>query len=71
MKAKIIFLLVIVAYVLTSCQSSKPDKWGGDVFANISIYHDEERSVTCWIYDGYYAGGISCIPDDQLGGRNE
>lgn len=32
---------------------------------SISIYHDDERQVTCWVYS---SAGISCLPDSQLAG---
>ncbi|WP_349487667.1 hypothetical protein [Providencia alcalifaciens] len=32
----------------------------------IDMYHDDQRQVTCYVYKSGYAGGISCIPDDQL-----
>lgn len=32
----------------------------------VTVIHDDARAVTCWVYDGYSAGGISCIPDWQL-----
>lgn len=30
----------------------------------ISVQHDSSRAVTCWITP---QGGISCLPDNQLG----
>lgn len=30
----------------------------------IDVQHDSERQVTCWITP---QGGISCLPDSQLG----
>lgn len=32
----------------------------------IDMYHDDQRYVTCYVYKSGYAGGISCIPYDQL-----
>lgn len=32
----------------------------------VTVIHDDARAVTCWVYDGFKAGGISCIPDWQL-----
>lgn len=42
-------------------------------FKNVSVFHDEVRGVTCWVfhYDvmQYSVGGISCLPDNQIGGK--
>lgn len=32
----------------------------------IRVWHDNQRSVTCWVYRGPNRGGLSCIPDSQL-----
>jgi hypothetical protein len=37
----------------------------------VTVWHDDERSVTCWVFWGFQRGGISCIPDSQLQGGNE
>jgi hypothetical protein len=38
---------------------------------DVRVVHDARRMVTCWIYSewgtGSGAGGISCLPDWQLG----
>ena len=33
---------------------------------SISVWHDNQRSVTCWVFKDYQRGGLSCIPDSQL-----
>ncbi|MFJ3121083.1 hypothetical protein ACIPI6_31655 [Pseudomonas protegens] len=33
----------------------------------ISVQHDSQRGVTCWIIEGT---GISCLPDSSLNPRN-
>lgn len=33
---------------------------------HVEVIHDNKRAVTCWIYAAGHAGGISCLPDDQL-----
>ena len=30
---------------------------------------DEKYRVTCWVYTGYKKGGISCLPEAGLHGR--
>lgn len=32
----------------------------------LTKWHDDKEGVTCYIWDGHAAGGISCIPDSQL-----
>lgn len=33
----------------------------------VSVFHDDVRGVTCWLYRGSGNwSGISCIPDSQL-----
>ncbi|MDZ5602551.1 hypothetical protein SJI00_07175 [Pseudomonas sp. RP23018S] len=32
----------------------------------VSVIHDDERNVTCWLFWSFNRGGISCIPDSQL-----
>lgn len=34
--------------------------------STVDVIHDEKRAVTCWVSDGYYSGGISCLPDSQI-----
>lgn len=40
---------------------------------NVNVYHDNDRSVTCWIYESSFVSGrgISCIPDNQLNNEVE
>lgn len=33
---------------------------------SITRFHDDEKSVTCWVYAGYQEGGIDCIPDKDI-----
>ncbi|EKT4479440.1 hypothetical protein QEL91_005191 [Pseudomonas putida] len=37
----------------------------------VSVFHDDERGATCWIFDNFNRGGISCIPDSQLQAGNQ
>lgn len=36
---------------------------------SVIVYHDVQRGVTCYVLIGGYRGGISCLPDRELGGR--
>jgi hypothetical protein len=35
----------------------------------ISVVHDNIRDVTCWVWSVDRQGGISCLPDRELGGK--
>ncbi|MEK2607834.1 hypothetical protein WLF18_01750 [Pseudomonas shirazensis] len=37
----------------------------------VTVWHDDERSVTCWVLWSSNRGGISCIPDSQLQAGND
>ncbi|NBA95545.1 hypothetical protein [Pseudomonas sp. R5(2019)] len=37
----------------------------------VTVWHDDERNVTCWLFWGFKRGGISCIPDSHLQAGNE
>lgn len=34
--------------------------------STVDVIHDDKRGVTCWVSDGFYSGGISCLPDSQI-----
>lgn len=50
-------LMIITALLLIAGQASAGEQV-------ISVQHDSSRKVTCWITP---QGGISCLPDHQLG----
>lgn len=52
-------ILAITFLFLTGCSELKEGN-------ELNIFHDNNRYVTCYVYKSGYAGGISCIPDDQL-----
>jgi len=73
-------LLLLVAFVLLAgCGGAAPaapevptantERWGIGTLQTITVFHDDKRSVTCYVFNGYSKGGISCIPDSQLKGR--
>jgi hypothetical protein len=33
---------------------------------SVTVFHDDVRGATCWLYEQGVRGGISCIPDSQL-----
>lgn len=68
---RLAILLAVMMLVLAACSK------GGEVDTatisqegladGVSVFHDEERSVTCWIFRGAIEkGGLSCIPDHLL-----
>lgn len=34
--------------------------------SGVRVFHDDERKVTCWKYEQYNRGGLSCLPDNQI-----
>lgn len=51
-------LMIAIALVLIVGQAS------ADTPFSVTVFHDDERSVTCWMYWG--KGGISCLADAQI-----
>lgn len=58
-------LTALIAISITGCS--------GDNEENVSIYHDDQRFVTCYLYNSHLSSpaGISCIPDNQLPSPHE
>lgn len=70
---RLIFVPVILVLFLLACGSgpTKTDSLlqienGINIGAGITRFHDDELSVTCWRYEGFKKGGLSCVPDHQL-----
>lgn len=61
-------LTALMAISITGCS----DISGGNK-ENVSIYHDDQRFVTCYLYNSDLSSpaGISCIPDNQLPSPDE
>lgn len=60
-------LAALAACVLLLAGCEDQSVKAGDVgVGEISVWHDSQRSVTCWIYSSVKKGGLSCIPDNQL-----
>lgn len=66
-KLCVVFALV---FMLTSCTMPEGSSSGPGLGSSITIWHDDDRNVTCWIYDAIHRGGISCLPDSQLENPN-
>lgn len=62
---KRIAALAACALLLVGC-NDQSQKVGDTAAGSIRIWHDDQRSVTCWIFGEGYRGGLSCIPDTQL-----
>ncbi len=43
----------------------------GQIPSGVTVFHDDARGATCWLYEQGVRGGISCIPDSQLQAGNE
>ena len=81
-KILIILILLIVSLSVSGCAENdsmiieivsqipnttliSEDEFGGNVYR----IHDDELNVTCYVFDKYKGGGISCIPDSQIYGK--
>lgn len=64
---------VLIAITITGCSESNIDGEGNKMSGNVNVYHDNDRNVTCWIYESSFVSGrgISCIPDNQLSNEME
>ena len=68
---KFVVLLVLVISVLSSC-ATDPITTSSEVKlltpddGVILYWHDDARSVSCWIWNNFREGGISCLPDSQV-----
>ncbi len=60
----VVFMLVaFVLFLVLACQpAARAYPKDGD----INIWHDDSRGVTCWVYKDGYAGGISCLTDEEV-----
>ena len=64
-----VFIIFLMG-ISTSCVSDWPGKSPlENSDAIVIVYHDDLRNVTCWIYDGYNAGGMVCMTDRQIEGE--
>ncbi|WP_458736987.1 hypothetical protein [Pseudomonas chlororaphis] len=53
--------LALILALLSTGASADPLPYG------VSVFHDDARGVTCWLYRGSGNwSGLSCIPDSQL-----
>lgn len=46
-----------------------PERWN-----KVIVVPDKQRSVTCWVVVGGFNGtnqAISCLPDSQVGGKDD
>ena len=62
-------IIILGAVWLFFAITSTPNNGYGDsptTAGAVSTWHDDTNKVTCWIFAGYYKGGIHCIPDWQL-----
>ena len=61
-------LIVLVMFAAAACgpipDRSQPQT-KSDAY-NISVWHDDQRQVTCWLSHVYVGNSISCLPDSQI-----
>lgn len=72
-----LFLILILILVLASCATpierngaSSEDYRISDTVGHITVWHDDVRDVTCWLYHGPAYGGIFCMTDKELVGED-
>lgn len=55
---------LIISFLLISCgtptSSGQPDI--GDSWRHITVFHDDQRGVTCWALNGT---ALDCMPDKE------
>lgn len=69
-RGRVLAVLLAVGLLGAGCSNPVPrgsDEDGATVAGSIHVWHDDERSVTCWVYARIYSGGISCLPDSEVG----
>ena len=65
-------IAIILIPILVACGGTPPEPENASkpiyssIYGEVRRFHDDEKKVTCWIYEGTYKAGISCIPDAQL-----
>lgn len=68
MRSRLLALLTIA--LLTGCgplsgEPADPDSTRAP--GKVRVWHDDQRRVTCWIIKEGYSGGMSCLPDSEVG----
>lgn len=66
--------LLYAAFSISGCAQTPPKQndMEAGLTSSVTVHHDDEHAVTCWIYNWYgNAGGISCLPDAQIGGSHD
>lgn len=66
---KLILLLSLIS--IAGCGPVAADAVDNSKFkvkggGSVRVVKDYDRGVTCWVYNAVRAGGISCIPNNQL-----
>jgi hypothetical protein len=56
------FLILTVA--VAGCEHTRPEQ--ERIGLDVTMWHDDERSVTCWIYETAYGDGFACLSDSDI-----
>jgi hypothetical protein len=59
-------LAILALLLLSACAPAGEVQIRQNNGYGVSVWHDDARGVTCWIYSITQQGGISCLPDSQL-----
>ena len=63
---RIILILLMAIFATTiSCATTNPET-EDYVVSRVTKFVDRESDVTCWVYDSYNSGGISCLPNKYI-----
>ncbi|KKL47164.1 hypothetical protein LCGC14_2338280 [marine sediment metagenome] len=64
---KLVILLLLVGLVLAGCSKSYGERTEEGWPANsMSVWHDDDQGVTCWVLAGGFGAALSCWPDHLL-----
>jgi cell division protein FtsL len=64
-KIILILLLIAIFAMAFGCVATNPEK-KDYIASHMTKFVDRESDVTCWVYDSYNSGGISCLPNKYI-----
>ena len=61
-------MILLIFFCTAFCACAPGDQAMSNGASDINVWHDNARSVTCWIYQNAVTktGGISCLPDSEV-----
>ena len=61
----LILLLIVIPIMIVGCLSTNTET-KEYTMSRVTKFIDEESNVTCWVYNSYNSGGISCLPNQYI-----